>query len=171
MPAFIKVTSLKVCQIIEKMADVIWKDHYTSIIGIEQVEYMLDKFQTAEAIKAQVDDGIEYYLINHEEVGVGYLSFAKKKDTLFLSKIYVMREMRGKKIGKAAMKFIESKAIEFGYATISLTVNKNNLNSIEAYEKMNFQKKDEIVIDIGNGFVMDDFLMEKRLVNVNLTPV
>ena len=61
------------------------------------------------------------------------------------------------------MKFIQDKAEQLGYSSISLTVNKYNEASIKAYEKMGFKKVKDIVIDIGNGFVMDDYLMEKKV--------
>ena len=148
---------------ITKLASTIWKEHYTPIIGIEQVDYMLDKFQSVNAIKKQIEEGAEYYLISHEESQVGYISVSQKKNSLFLSKIYILSSIRGKGVGKKAMQFIEDLAIEKQCNTVSLTVNKNNTNSIKAYEKMGFVKVKEIVIDIGNGFVMDDFKMEKSL--------
>ena len=148
---------------IAELASLIWKEHYTPIIGIEQVDYMLDKFQSVNAIKKQIEEGAEYYLISHEESQVGYISVSQKKNSLFLSKIYILSSIRGKGVGKKAMQFIEDLAIEKQCNTVSLTVNKNNTNSIKAYEKMGFVKVKEIVIDIGNGFVMDDFKMEKSL--------
>ena len=150
-------------KIISNLAALIWKEHYIPIIGIQQVDYMLTKFQSVNAIKEQITEGASYYLIKHQGNTIGYLSFYKKKDSLFLSKIYVLSSLRGKGIGKIAMKFIQSEAEQLGYSKISLTVNKFNTASIKAYEKMNFKKIKELVIDIGNGFIMDDFLMEKKL--------
>ncbi|MBL4569013.1 MAG: GNAT family N-acetyltransferase [Flavobacteriaceae bacterium] len=149
--------------VIEKLAFAIWQEHYTPIIGTEQVDYMLNKYQSVKAIKEQITDGASYYNIIHDEIAVGYLSVYKKENALFLSKIYILSETRGKGIGKTAMEFIQSKAELMKCTSISLTVNKNNENSIKAYEKMGFQKIKELVMDIGNGFVMDDYLMEKKL--------
>ena len=148
---------------ITKLASTIWKEHYTPIIGIEQVDYMLDKFQSVNAIKKQIEEGAEYYLISYKNESVGYLSVSTKESSLFLSKIYILSSQRGKRIGKTSMEFIGEIAIKNQCENISLTVNKYNTNSIKAYEKMGFVKVKEIVIDIGNGFVMDDFKMEKSL--------
>jgi ribosomal protein S18 acetylase RimI-like enzyme len=148
---------------ITKLASTIWKEHYTPIIGIEQVKYMLDKYQSVNAIKKQIEEGAEYYLISYKNESVGYLSVSTKESSLFLSKIYILSSQRGKRIGKTSMEFIEEIAIKNQCENISLTVNKYNTNSIKAYEKMGFVKVKEIVIDIGNGFVMDDFKMEKSL--------
>ena len=149
-------------KLIAELASLIWREHYTPIIGIEQVAYMIDKFQSQEAIKKQAQEGMEYFLINYQDVGVCYFAYSKKKESLFLSKIYVLKNYRGKKIGKTALLFIENKAKELGYDTISLTVNKNNTHSISAYEKNGYKKIEPIIIDIGNGFIMDDLLMKKE---------
>ena len=148
---------------IASLAEIIWKEHYIPIIGIQQVDYMLEKFQSAKAIQQQILEGASYYIISHEDTNVGYLSFSKKKDSLFLSKLYVLSSSRGKGIGKSAMDFIQDNAEKKGFTSISLTVNKYNTASIKAYEKMGFKKMKAIVMDIGNGYIMDDFLMEKKL--------
>jgi ribosomal protein S18 acetylase RimI-like enzyme len=141
----------------------IWEEHYTPIIGVEQVEYMLNKFQSEAAIENQIKEGYQYSTVYFDGVPVGYLSIIQKENSLFLSKIYVLSSERGKGIGKFILNFIEQKAIRLKRSSISLTVNINNTNSIKAYEKMGFVKIGELVADIGNGFVMDDFLFEKKL--------
>ena len=148
---------------IAELSDIIWKEHYTDIIGSRQVDYMLKKYQSVEAIKDQIEGGGLYYLITHQGSTVGYLSYYKKTDCLFLNKIYILKESRGKGIGKKAMHFLETTAEHIGYKTLSLTVNKNNKETIKAYEKMGFMQVRDIVIDIGNNFVMDDYIMEKEL--------
>lgn len=150
--------------LIEELADVIWRKHYIPITGIGQVEHMLKKYQSAEAISKQVEDeGFEYFILRYDKIPVGYISIRKEEGKLFLSKIYVLSEYRGKKIGKTAMQFIEEKAKVYGLKTIMLTVNKNNTNSIKAYEKLGFINVCALVKDIGNGYVMDDYQMEKKV--------
>jgi GNAT superfamily N-acetyltransferase len=105
-------------KIIADLASIIWKEHYIDIIGSRQVDYMLNKYQTEEAIKDQIEEGALYYLITHQGSTVGYLSYYKKKDCLFLSKIYILRESRGKGIGKKTMHFLETTAEHLGYQTI-----------------------------------------------------
>ncbi len=149
--------------LIEKLGDTIWREHYTSIIGIDQVEYMLNKFQTAEVIESQISNGYEYYLILKKEKLVGYLSIKKDNDSLFLSKLYILLKLRGHGLGKMAMDFIENHAKTKGCDKIKLTVNKYNTNSIKVYEKIGFTKTGAVVMDIGNGFVMDDYTMVKDI--------
>ena len=150
-------------ELIEQLAAVIWEEHYTPIIGADQVRYMLDKFQSAAAMLRQIGEGYEYFIIMEKENPVGYLAYEKRGSDLFLSKIYVLKEHRGKKIGKRAMEFVESRASAMGCSRISLTVNKNNDRSLDAYRSMGFLQEGAAVMDIGNGFVMDDYLLYKPL--------
>lgn len=149
--------------LIENMANAIWHEHYTPIIGTEQVTYMLDKFQSSNTMQEQIDKGYQYFLINFNNNAVGYLSFEKRENALFLSKIYLLKNERGKGIGRAAMEFVISAAKGLKCTKVALTVNRFNKNSIRAYESAGFEKKGALVQDIGNGFVMDDYLMEKTI--------
>ncbi|TVZ59259.1 acetyltransferase (GNAT) family protein [Flavobacteriaceae bacterium MAR_2010_105] len=158
-----RATTTEAYQQIAQMANTIWREHYTSIIGNAQVDYMLEKFQSVEAIAEQIEGGYEYYTISYDGKQVGYLSIRQEDDILFLSKIYILKPFRGKKIGQKAMQFIETRAKELECSQLQLTVNKNNTNSILAYERLGFEKVETLVIDIGSGFVMDDFRMEKNL--------
>ncbi len=157
----ITVTETNEIAIVVSLADAIWREHYTSIIGKDQVDYMLGKFQSAEAIKTQIDEGARYHLLLYNNTPAGYCSFYLKESELFLSKIYLRKTLRGKGLGGKMLKFIQDEAVNNGLRQISLTVNKNNAKSIAAYVKLGFKKVKPIVIDIGNGFIMDDFLMEK----------
>ena len=148
---------------IAELSTIIWQEYYTDIIGYRQVDYMLKKYQSVEAIKDQIEEGAFYYLITHQGSTVGYLSYYKKTNCLFLNKIYILKESRGKGIGKKAMHYLETTAEHLGYKTLSLTVNKNNKETIKAYVKMGFKQVRDIVIDIGNNFVMDDYIMDKEL--------
>ncbi len=163
MTSIIPVTTKDQIEIIAELADEIWTDHYTPIIGSGQVKYMLDKFQSVAAITEQIESGTLYYLVQFEGEPAGYVSVYKKNTSLFLSKFYVHKAMRGKGLGKEALVFVEEKAKELDCESISLTVNKHNTNSIRAYDKLGFTNMGPIVIDIGNGYIMDDFAFEKKL--------
>jgi ribosomal protein S18 acetylase RimI-like enzyme len=156
-----KVSSDADIEKVVSLADQIWREHYVPIIGKAQVDYMLQNFQSAEAIKTQIDEGAFYYLLIHNSRPSGYFSFYLRESELFLSKIYLMKSMRGKGLGAKMMVFIQDAAAKNQLRKISLTVNKNNAKSIAAYIKLGFRNIKPVVMDIGNGFVMDDFLMEK----------
>ena len=147
------------------LAAEIWTEHYTPIIGPRQVEYMLDKFQSSSAISKQISENFLYYKIEINDQHVGYFGLEPKNDQLFLSKLYVRSSHRGKGFGSKALEFIENLAIQQGLKKIVLTVNKHNSVTIEKYLKMGFRNIGPIVTDIGNGYVMGDFILEKFLHN------
>lgn len=149
--------------LIENLADVIWHEHYTPIIGKDQVLYMLDKFQSTDTMLEQIKSGYRYYSIEQNNVVVGYLSYEKRDRTLFLSKIYLLKELRGKGIGRQAINFVMQVAKKLNCNKVGLTVNRFNVDSIKAYKKAGFIIAGELVQDIGNGYVMDDYLMEKLI--------
>ena len=137
-----------------------WTQHYVPIIGAAQVEYMLAKFQSTEAIARQIAaEGYEYYLAP----GAGYLALVPDpaKKSLLLSKIYVKAAARGTGLGRALAEFAERRCSELGCNELWLTVNRNNLGSIAFYERMGFRKTQTLVTDIGGGHVMDDWRMAK----------
>jgi GNAT superfamily N-acetyltransferase len=147
---------------VTKLASIIWKEHYTPIIGAEQVLFMLDKFQSKEAIRKQIKNEFLYFLlIVHEPIG--YLSIKYEEQTLFLSKVYITAENRGKGYGLALIHHAEQMAQLHHVSSLRLTVNKYNTKTIAAYERMGFVKKREIIFDIGNGYIMDDYEMIKIL--------
>ena len=150
-------------ELIEKLADIIWREHYIPIVGKPQIDYMLDKYQSVNAISNQVVEGYEYYTVFNKELPVGYMALRRESEHLFLSKIYVLRGYRGKGIGKKMMTFISNKATVYQLKFIRLTVNINNINSIKAYERLGFENVGPLVTDIGNGFVMDDYVMVKEI--------
>lgn len=150
-------------QAIETFASGIWHEHYTPIIGKEQVVYMLHKFQSLAAMQQQITEGYRYYslFLNHERVG--YLAAQPREEHLFLSKIYFSKNQRGKGLGRKAIAYLVQKAKELQLPAIQLTVNKYNEATIATYEKMGFINLREAVFDIGQGYIMDDYVMEKAI--------
>jgi len=148
---------------VAELAREIWTEHYTPLIGAEQVEYMLSKFQSEEQIQEDIaHNGFRYYLAIDDASGkpVGYSAAVSKPEVMFLSKVYVHRDYRKQGIANAFLSEAKSFAKEKGQGRIQLTVNKGNSGSIAAYKAMGFEKVAEAVSDIGEGFVMDDFIME-----------
>jgi ribosomal protein S18 acetylase RimI-like enzyme len=158
---FIAATTEDQIGIVEALAKEIWAEHYTPLIGREQVGYMLERFQSGQAIAEQIRTGLLYFLIGEDGEFIGYIAVQPRGDELFLSKIYVKSSHRGKGHGKKAIKFIEELAKEKGLRKIVLTVNKNNIIAIRTYEKAGFKNLGSVIQEIGGGFVMDDYRMEK----------
>jgi len=147
-----------------KIARDIWTEYYPPIIGFDQVEYMLENYHSKDAITIEITrENYAYYLIKDKNRIIGYIGIQLKGDYLFLSKIYVLSSERGNGVGKASMNFIKDLAQKNKMNRISLTVNKNNTESIAAYYRLGFIKTGDICVDIGGGYEMDDIQMELNL--------
>jgi ribosomal protein S18 acetylase RimI-like enzyme len=150
-------------QRVEALAREIWQEHYTPIIGRAQVAYMLETFQSTEVMMRQLDEGYLYYLLTHEGEEIGYMAVQPGEGLLFMSKFYLNASHRGRGYGRAALAFLTTLAAENRLQKIALTVNRNNTLALKAYEKLGFVNVGPVVQEIGNGFVMDDYKMEKCL--------
>lgn len=145
---------------ISKLADGIWHEYFPGIITTEQVDYMVKKFCSFEAEKENIKVGYEYYFIKRGGEDIGYTAIKPDGDRLFLSKLYLKKEERGKKYARAVTEMLKEISRERGLRAIWLTVNKHNDSTIAAYNAMGYKTIGEGVADIGNGFVMDDYYME-----------
>ena len=148
--------------IIARIARPIWEEHYTPIIGQDQVNYMLNKFQSESAIQSQIAEGYHYYLVNFDSKAAGYMATKIEASKLFLSKFYLSSEYRGNGIAKIMLRYLTQQASESGCQLIELTVNKYN-PAYNIYLKLGFKNVESIQIDIGNGYIMDDYRMQLSL--------
>ena len=142
--------------IIQQLAEKIWNEHYVPFIGEAQINYMLPLFYSEESLGKQMSEGQNFYLIENEGVIAGFLGITLKTETeFFINKFYV--DARGKGIGKNV--FTALLALYPDTEIIRLNVNKYNFKSINFYFKLGFQIENTAVFDIGNNYVMDDFMM------------
>lgn len=147
-------------QFISEIAEEIWHQHFTPIIGKEQVIYMVDKFQSFPALKDQItNDGYEYYIISSQGEKCGYIGIHPEEQSLFLSKLYIKQKSRGQHLATKSLQFLVSLCRERNLEKIWLTCNKHNANTLQIYDHLGFKITDEQVADIGNGFVMDDYIL------------
>jgi ribosomal protein S18 acetylase RimI-like enzyme len=160
-----RVSSPSLIETTVQLANKIWNQHYVPIIGQAQVDYMLDKFQSAEAISNQIENGYEYFIIFYHKNPTGYLALIPndKEKKLMISKIYIDSDFRGLGLGSKLIDFTIETSKKGAFESIWLTVNKNNTKTIEWYQKNGFSIKEKLKMDIGNGFVMDDYVMELLL--------
>lgn len=142
-----------------EVANGIWHEYFTPIIGLQQVEYMVEKFQSVNGITKQLDDGYEYYFAIHNGEIAGYFGVQPQDDSLFLSKLYLKKDYRGKGISSQMFEYIKDMANKNGKSKITLTVNRHNHHTIEVYKHFGFDIVKEQKADIGNGFYMDDYIM------------
>lgn len=138
----------------------IFIDYYKDLIGMEQSVYMKDLFLSETAIRDLMDQGAVFILAMEDEIPVGFCEYIKEENRLFLSKLYAEKTHRGKGIGKKLFLNCLEYAKDNGLKSIYLTVNKYNTPSYEIYLHLGFKVIDAVVNDIGNGYVMDDYIMK-----------
>ncbi len=151
---------------ISKMSSVatsIVREFYDPILGKEQNDYMIELFQSERSIKEQLESGVNYRFIYADGKSVGFFAYYPKNGYLYLSKFYVEKSSRGRGAGTKVLQYLAGEALAAGLSSIRLNVNKRNYGSIGFYEAAGFVKIRDEVNDIGNGFVMDDFVYEKTL--------
>ena len=161
---FVPVTTPQQLDVIAGLAREIWDEYYVPLIGRAQVDYMVSRFQSSEAMAQQMRDGYEYFMTERDGRSIGYCAVQPQAalGSLYLSKLYLLRDARGAGTGRVCMEFIEQLARRRGLNLLWLTVNKGN-PAVKAYERLGFRIAADLMMDIGGGFFMDDFRMEKQL--------
>ena len=163
---FVKIRKKDISEL-QASARTIWMKCYTDILSLKQIEYMLNWMYSQETIQHEIEhENINYFFILHDEINIGFFSIGPYPDTAGrakLHKIYLYPELHGKGLGFASLLKIFVLARKEGYDSICLNVNKNNQSAIIAYERNGFVKEKSVVNDIGNGYVMNDYVMLKQL--------
>jgi GNAT superfamily N-acetyltransferase len=155
----LKEASINDIPVIAALAKLIWNQHYPEVIGQEQVNYMLEMMYSADALKEQIEQKKHrFFLIENDGKEVGFVSVNEvEKGEWFLNKFYIDQTLSAKGIGTSTfhkiLKLISPKKI-------TLTVNRGNYKTVNFYFKLGFKIEKTAVFDIGNGYVMDDFVME-----------
>jgi diamine N-acetyltransferase len=149
---------------IRNLAYKIWPEAYKDILSTEQLNYMLNLIYNPIALAKQMDEyKHQFLLIEESQVTLGFASFNKLEEGIFkLQKLYVSPFIQGKGLGKALLEKVKDLVIEAGATELRLNVNKHN-KARGFYEKEGFEILFEEEIPIGNGYVMDDYVMYLQL--------
>ena len=146
------------------LAGEIWREYYPAIISPAQVEYMLEKIQSPEAIGDQIrNHGLRYFIVLDGGLEAGYLAIIPRGAELFISKLYLMTGYRGRGFSRQMLLLVESQARAEGCARLTLTTHKRNEAALRAYQGLGFKIVEPVVTDIGGGYVMDDYRLAKEL--------
>lgn len=162
----IKATE-KDISLIQDLAKRSWENAYADILSKEQMEYMLNTmYSQAEILKHFDNPHYHYFLVFDEKLNLwdGFLGYENhyENQTTKLHRIYLVPESKGKGLGRNTLEFLNQRVKDAGDNRIVLNVNKYN-SAKSFYESQGYKVYDEGVFDIGNGFAMDDYLMETIL--------
>ena len=165
-PADIRISPVRDADIVPvcALAREIWLQHYPGIITVKQIEYMLAQRYSPEAIRKQLQAGEAWW--DKLEAGgelCGFASYERGAEarSMKLDKLYVHQLARGKGYGAALIDHVARAARQQGMDNLYLQVNKYNHGSVAAYLRAGFAVAKTVKVDIGNGFFMDDYVMEK----------
>jgi ribosomal protein S18 acetylase RimI-like enzyme len=148
------------------LARTIWRQHYPPIIGAAQTEYMLAQRYDAAVIRAELDRGDVWWdTLSENGSMVAFASYfaVEPGRTIKLDKLYVHPEHQGRGYGGALLEHVCRRANVLGCSKVVLAVNKRNASAIGAYRKHGFTIAEAVVKDIGGGFVMDDYIMQREV--------
>ena len=149
------------------LASQIWNEYWPALIGQDQTNYMVERFQSLPAIQRDMaEHAYEYWFVMDEDGQTcGYTGGHVEPETnrFFISKIYLKSSCRGRHLAADVISFYVGLCRERGLAAMYLTVNKHNELGIRCYRGRGFAVIDAVETSIGEGFVMDDYIMEKKV--------
>jgi len=162
----IKEGGLKDLPVINNLAHAIWPAAYSAILSPEQLTYMLDNIYALASLENQFLHLHHKFIIAYNEnVPVGFASFSPEEEeslVFHLHKIYVLPRQQGSGTGKMLLDYVINKIKEGGATSLTLNVNRYNKARF-FYEKRGFIIAQEVDIDIGEGYFMNDYIMELSL--------
>ncbi len=155
-------------QILEASQDAqnICRNYYKEIFPKDQLEYMLKLYHSKEAVKKQIEQGYIHMMLLLDGETIGYMEYYIQNDCLYLPRLYIKPEYRRRGFAKRAIERLENifRSPEHGYQHITRirrNLARKNKFAIAVYERMGFKKIKSVNIDIGHGFVCEDYIMEK----------
>ena len=147
--------------LIRELAQASWWAHYPGIISEQQIEYMLDWMYSETQLSKDLEKGVEYLILeNPNPLGFAGWECDMSRATAKLHKLYLVPEAIGGGYGQLLLNDVLRRARSAGMNRLELGVNKHNQRAINAYERFGFLRQSSVCNDIGNGFVMDDYIYE-----------
>lgn len=151
--------------IIRTLAEETWPTAYRDIISVAQISFMLEKMYNQAELVGQLQKGHTFLIASELQEDVGFAGFSvlnAEAQIFKLHKLYVLPKMHGKGVGKILLNEVFDKVKAQGGKFLQLNVNRAN-KATDFYEKAGFYVKETVNLDIGNGFYMNDYVMEKEL--------
>ncbi|MCH5719122.1 GNAT family N-acetyltransferase [Niabella hibiscisoli] len=137
---------------------------YSTILSQEQLNYMLDLFYSDASLQKDLNKpGYSFFILDCDQQDTGFAGLEIRNDeTAHLHKIYLSPNHQGKGLGKKLIHFIIDFAKNAGAASLTLNVNRYN-KAIQFYEAVGFEIVNEVDVEIGNGYFMNDYVMKRKL--------
>ncbi len=148
--------------LIRELTFKVWPQTYSSIISKEQIDYMMEMMYSETSMIKQFKEGCQYVIVYENNDAIGFASYIKKGNSVYhLDKLYILQNQQGKGTGKFVIDHIVEQIKTAGGSALQLRVNRNNISARNFYEKKEFKVIEEADFEIGNGYFMNDYVMEK----------
>ena len=159
----IRIATTADIPLIRELTFNVWPQTYADLLSKAQIEYMLEMMYSVASLEKQMKEDCRFIIVNDEAEPVGFASYQEIEPAIFkLNKIYTLPSQQRKGIGRFIADYIINEIKQQGATALQLQVNRNN-NAKNFYEKLGFAVIEEADFDIGNGYFMNDYIMEKKL--------
>ena len=159
----IRTASIDDIRLIRELTFKVWPQTYANIISQQQIDYMLEMMYSEGSLRKQMEDGCRFIIAEDGNEPVGFAAYEKIRSTVFkLHKLYILTSQQGKGTGRLVIDYISKEIKQRGATALQLQVNWYN-KAGSFYEKLGFVVIDEADFDIGNGYFMNDYVMERKL--------
>ncbi len=162
----IKNAGLNDIEKIRDLAGTIWPVAYEKILSPQQLTYMLNLFYSKEALITQLHSGHHFIIAYENNHAIGFASYSIKSsnnpEIYRLHKLYVLPGIQKKGTGSNLLNYIIESIKPLGAKILELNVNRHN-EAFHFYTRLGFTISREEDIDIGEGYFMNDYVMEKKL--------
>lgn len=162
----IHIASFDQLKIIRELANVIWPKTFAEILTPDQIIFMMDWMYSLQTLEKKHQEGQVFLLVYQDSFPIGFAAFEsniKNTGKTKIHKLYIDQQVQGKGVGRSVIDYIDLSASRNSQTHLILNVNRFNQKAIDFYYKIGFTEAYREVIDIGNGFVMDDVVMEKEI--------
>ncbi len=151
--------------VVREIAQITWPITYREILSSEQLDYMFEWMYNLETLQNQVEEGQLFYVLKENGKPLGFIGLellTTKKNEIKIQKIYVLPYNQGKGVGRKLIEKAIEIAQESGIENVILNVNRFN-KAVSFYQKIGFKITSEVNIDIGKGYLMEDYIMTLEL--------
>ena len=159
MTEFVPLDSAGELARVRSIADDVWPKTFREILSPEQIVDMMKMMYSPEVMEKELASGYTFKLLVIDGKDAGYMVYAPYEEpgTMKLHKLYLLEEYQGKGYGQKMLQHVIEAAESRGFTSVILAVNKQNMKAQKAYARFGFEQYKSVQIDIGNGFIMDDY--------------
>lgn len=151
--------------LIRELAGRSWHAFYPGMISMPQIYFMLRQMYAPKRLLTEIQGGSGYLIACENTIPGGFLAYDPPRpgQPLMLQKFYLTPVFQGRGIGAAILRWLGAHALALGHDAIRLRVNKHNHRALKVYRRAGYRPIDALIEPIGEGHVMDDYVLERRL--------